>query len=246
MTKKVSVDDLSLLEGFEEVSENSPEELPEDNTPAQTSANWSDYVISHFVADELYEGHPKTEGLRRVAELLIGPIIKSVPRTIDTPNNNNQFRATVEFNITFMKEHQGGYYEVEFGDVADVFSGNTDAEYARHACATAATRAEGRALRKALKLKNVVAAEELTNVSIEDAGLTDNIVSVQIKGIDNFCKRLDIDVIRFINSGKQKYNSIEQVSNTTAKSMIKKLNEYQQNVKLIPDSIKYYDKEWNK
>ena len=48
-----------------------------------------------------------------------------------------------------------------FCDVADSWEGNTDDMFCVYSTATAATRAEGRALRKALRLR-VVAAEEVT------------------------------------------------------------------------------------
>jgi len=50
---------------------------------------------------------------------------------------------------------------VRYSEVADSWEGNTDDMFCAFAVAIASTRAEARALRKALKIKGV-AAEELT------------------------------------------------------------------------------------
>lgn len=230
----------SMLADFEEVEEN-PNLEQESEILSMNDPKWSDYVMTHFTEDELQEGNPKTEGLRRVADLVLGPILYSVPRTVATPCEDNMYRAVVEHVVKI--RFPDGSIRI-FGEVADTYAGNTDDEFARHAPATASTKAEGRALRKALKLRNVVAAEETTSKSVEEAGLTGQITPVQIKGIDAMCARNDIDVISFINSGKLKYKNIQDVSCNAALKMIKRLNEYQRDQSLIPQNIKYYQKDW--
>jgi hypothetical protein len=143
-----------------------------------------------------------------------------------------------------------------FADVADVWHGNTDDLFCAHPVATASTRAEGRALRKALKVK-CLAAEELAKkdiVSIVRQAVQrptdgewkeeDTISTPQINFVDAKCKQLDIDVINFINSGTESYDSIKDVSKKKASKMLGVLNEYQTKSKDIPDSIKEYDSNW--
>jgi len=120
-----------------------------------TSPEWNDHVLSYFEKSELYEGRPLTAGLRRVAELLLGRIVSSRPTQVFAPVSGNEIgRATVVWELVFA---DGSL----FSDVADCWEGNTDDAFCVFNTATAATRAEGRALRKALRLKTV-SAEEMT------------------------------------------------------------------------------------
>ena len=123
--------------------------------PNPTSPDWNDYVLSLFDESELYDGRPLCAGLRRVAELVMGRIVSSRPTQVFAPQSGDEIgRATVIWEIVF---EDGSL----FSDVADCWEGNTDDAFCVFNTATAATRAEGRALRKALRLKTV-AAEEMT------------------------------------------------------------------------------------
>ena len=50
-----------------------------EESPSTTDPGWNDYVMSKFTEKELYDGNPLVNGLRRVAELVIGPIVYSGP-----------------------------------------------------------------------------------------------------------------------------------------------------------------------
>ena len=133
-----------------------------DTIPNYLLPTWTDEVMLLFANDELIDGNPTVAGLRRVAEIVIGPIISSRPTQVFPVNGDGPGRATVSYTVTF-HDHSSPMGVLEFGDVADVWIGNSDPLFVGFAVAAAATRAEGRALRKALKLKKV-AAEELTKV----------------------------------------------------------------------------------
>ncbi len=125
-----------------------------------TDIEWNDYVMGHFSEKELFDGRPLCAGLRRVAELLLGKIVSSKPTQVFPPSNTGEEigRATGVWEVIFEDMSV-------FSDVADAWEGNTDDTFCVFNTATAATRAEGRALRKALRLKTV-AAEEMTTKSI--------------------------------------------------------------------------------
>ena len=226
--------------------------------PSITSPEWHDYVMQFFQPNELVEGNPITAGLRRVAELLLGDIMESGPINVVAPSNDDgPGRATVTYRVTFNWMNSGQMRT--YADTADVWHGNSDDLFCAHPVATASTRAEGRALRKALKIR-ALAAEELSKKDIVsivkqttapkttdgDWNPEDRISSQQIGFIDNKCKQLDISVSGFINSGKNSYSRIDSITKNTASEMIKQLNKYQNGDTSVPEEISGYDPEWRK
>ena len=250
---------------FDEVFEEEEEEKRvvekegsnEEERPSIFSDEWNGYVMAHFKPNELIDGNPICAGLRRVAELLLGDIIDSGPSQVfPATDNNGPGRATVIFKVTFNWMNSGVIKS--FSEVADVWHGNTDDLFCAHPVATASTRAEGRALRKALKLRCLAAEElakkdivEIVQQAVKQAPTSGeyesnkSISSQQIQFIDNRCNQLDIDVVKFINIGENIYNSIAEVTKDNAKKMIKVLNTYQ-NGNEIPDKVKGYNINWRK
>jgi len=231
------------------------EEEEEEKEESATKEEGSDEERPSIFSDELIDGNPICAGLRRVAELLLGDIIESGPEQVfPATDNNGPGRATVVFSVTFNWMNDGTIKV--FKEVADVWHGNTDDLFCAHPVATASTRAEGRALRKALKLR-CLAAEELAKKDIVDIVQqavkqaptsgeyeSDKIISSQqIQFIDNRCNQLDIDVAKFINIGENTYSGIDEVTKDNAKKMIKVLNTYQ-NGSEIPDKVKGYNINW--
>ena len=257
-----TVADVDLDEDFEEV-EDSPsleieEEEESEKTPSITSDEWHDYVMSQFKSNELIDGNPITAGLRRVVEIVLGEVIETGPTQVfPATDPNGPGRATVVYRIV-IDEYESGRTK-SYADTADVWHGNTDDLFCAHPVATASTRAEGRALRKALKLR-VLAAEELAKkdiVSIVQQSVNqqptdgewnpdEKISSQQINFIDNKCSQLDIDVMKFVNSGNTNYTSVNGVNKDTAKNMIVELNKYQNQSTKIPPEITGYVSNWRK
>jgi hypothetical protein len=213
--------------------------------------------MDKFDARELIDGNPVCAGLRRVAEDVLGSIVSSRPVQVwPSTDANGPGRATVVFEIVINWMDSGELRT--FAEVADVWHGNTDDLFCAHPVATASTRAEGRALRKALKIK-CLAAEELAKkdiVSIVRQSVNanreidgewnekDTISSPQVNFIDTKCKQLDINVVSFINAGSDNYSSINEVSKQTASKMLSTLNEYQTKSKNISEKILGYDSNW--
>lgn len=212
--------------------------------PDYLSPEWDSYVMGHFAPYELVDGYPNTAGLRRVAELLLGPIIESGPIQVFPVEGNGAGRATVVFSVTFKWSMDGGDKRI-YSEVADVWHANTDLLFAAFAVATASTRAEGRALRKALKLRKC-SAEELTKQDVSKIlaeSLVEKISGDQISFIDSKCKKLDINVITFINSGDKQYRSIHDVTRDTAGKMAQELSRLTNDKTLISEDMKGYT-EW--
>ena len=227
-----------------------------ENRPSMFSDEWNEFVMAHFHKNELIDGNPICAGLRRVAEYLLGDIVESGPEQVfPATDGSGPDRATVVFKVVFDWMNSG--QQRVFKEVADVWHGNTDDLFCAHPVATASTRAEGRALRKALKLR-CLAAEELAKkdiVSIVQESVKKtptsgeyeadtSISSQQIQFIDNKCSTLDIDAFAFINMGNSSFSSVSEVTKDSAKKMIKVLNNYQNNSGDIPSSIRGYKVNW--
>jgi hypothetical protein len=116
---------------------------------------WTEYVMSRFNKNELIQGQPKADGLRRVATEILG-VFNSYTQVSQSPSPQNGGRAVVTVSIDWPKLQ----YHVEA--CADVYKENSP-KFFIHATATAESMAEGRALRKALRLVKILTAEEMNN-----------------------------------------------------------------------------------
>jgi hypothetical protein len=251
------MDKIMMDESGSELQEVGEEET-ESDTPTIGSPEWNNFVLSHFQPDELYDGNPICSGLRRVAELLLGDIVESGPSVVFPPTSNDHHgRATVVYKVVFLWRLDGSYSPRTFSEAADVWEGNTDDMFCVHPVATASTRAEGRALRKALKIKGL-AAEELSSRNASevvrkasviqssdgDFNPEERVSSQQINFIDTKCKQLDINVMKFVNSGKKDYGSISRVTKETGSMIIRELNKLQGSADLVSEEIKGYEENW--
>jgi hypothetical protein len=211
--------------------------------PKTSDLSWTDYVLGLLSDDEKIQGNPTTDGLRRIFEEALNCIlISSTSNVTQSPEPGNEKRATVVHSITYLANEQ----HITIDGAADVYWGNCDKIYRNHPVAVAETRAEGRALRRALKLRKVVAAEELSK-DIEDDINGHNINKInnnQINFIDVISKRLDIDVVKLLNSMDIDSSKIYTIEHDKAVEIVQKLTAYQQDMTTIPDSVKSYNHSW--
>lgn len=241
------------------------------NQPAKGSPEWNDFVLKLFTQDEYVDvrvdGGSKTikgvkcDGLRRVAQLVLGEIVESfavdsgvnypdysITKNVDLVKLQNPPFAWVRYIVAF----SGPYGQtIRWGGCADVNFNNTDPKFLPFAFSTAETRAEARALRKALGIK-ILAAEELT--SLDTAASVENITNAdwakgpitdqQISVINNLSRKMKISVYKLINcrkhedrvvyEGDKRNPSLESLTNEAGIKIIRMLNELQQN-KLVKD-----------
>ena len=246
----------NLFEGVEELqtpsnTDTSVKNVVLQDSPHMLSPEWHDYAMKLFNEDELVDGHPLVAGLRRVSELVLGQIMFSGPTQVfPVTRDDHHGRATVVFTVRFANGS-------EYSEVADSWEGNTDDMFCAYAVAIASTRAEARALRKALKIKGV-AAEELTkkdtakivrdiskqnNSSSGDYDDAGRMSDAQYNFIDIKCKQLNIDGSKLF----KEVFSVDQsrkVSKKIASDIIDRLNEYQRDKGSIPEGIVGYNEEW--
>lgn len=210
---------------------------------------WTDYVLGFLSEDEKIQGNPTTDGLRRIFEVAMNcEIVESLSTVVQSPEPNNEKRATVVHSLTFVlndKDSDEITKTKTVNGAADVYWGNCDKIFRNHPVAVAETRAEGRALRRALRLRKVVAAEELVE-NMEDDPTGDNVNKLsnnQLNFIDVLCKRLDIDPYKYLENIGLPTN-IDELNHENGVSIIRQLSSYQQDTSNIPDTIQGYKENW--
>jgi hypothetical protein len=221
------------------VEENSPVQQVQTNQqagqPEFASAEWSDYVMTLFQTNELENGMPKVDGLRRVAHRVFGPF-DILTEVIQTPTIDNNNRATVIVRLQL-----GGGFSPNriITGSADVFSGNTDKAFAKHPVATAETRAEGRALRKALCLTKVLAAEELHGAEDDEPDGNDaRIVSSMLNSLFIMAQRNQVDLFKLAVSMGYDLQTLEDLTQQQGLAISNKITAFQMGKEKIPDNIK--------
>ena len=203
--------------------------------PTIHSIEWTEYVLSLLSEDEKIHGNPTTDGLRRIFEIALDcRVISSNTKVVQSPDHNNEKRATVVHSIAYIlnssSDHAEKFNNVSTDGAADVYWGNCDKIYRNHPVAVAETRAEGRALRRALRLRKVVAAEEIAE-NIEDHVDGDSIGKIttnQINFIDVLAQRLNINVFKTINELAISTDNIYNIKYDDAVIIVKKLSDFQQ------------------
>lgn len=219
--------------------QNETKENPTIHTP-----EWTDHVLSLLIEDEKIAGNPTTDGLRRIFEVVLNcKIISSTSTVVQSPEPGNEKRATVVHSLSYILKESSDVITTD--GAADVYWGNCDKVYRNHPVAVAETRAEGRALRRALRLRKVVAAEELAK-EIEDVdGLSvTKITNNQINFIDVLGKRMDVNIKKLLELMSIDTANTHAISHESAVAIVQKLSEYQQDMNNIPESIKSYDASW--
>ena len=131
---------------------------------------------------------------------------------------------------------------------ADCSSNNCDARFAVFATAVAETRAEGRVLRKALRLRKVIAAEEAVAVPHEDSLSDGRITQTQIKFIEVLSQRNDINIVKYLSAAKDfKFTGrLEDIPYKSAVTVIAHLSEMQRNNASISPKFKGFEQDWRK
>ena len=214
---------------------------------------WTDYVLSLLSDDEKISGNPTTDGLRRIFEIALDcDVIESISSVVQAPDPSNEKRATVVHTIGYILNNSTPTQESlllnkrTVSGAADVYWGNCDKIYRNHPVAVAETRAEGRALRRGLKLRKVVAAEELAK-DIEDHPDHDTVNKItnnQINFMDVLSKRLDINLLKMVKNLGHDNKNIYNIEHESAVDISKLLSSYQQDISKIPEDIKGYDPNW--
>ena len=206
----------------------------------ESDPEWSEYVLDQMHDSELKEGNPTVDGLRRVTEKIYGEILGSNSEIVN--HNAQEGNCTIKHTLEIHKYANGSVITVS--GCIDVKSQNIPHPYNQHIVATADTRAEGKALRRALKLR-VITAEEMQNTAEDDALAADeSITDQQILAINQMCKRLDINLAKAVKGMCPNAKSVRDSSNLQGRNLLSSLSEYQRNSSSVPKKLMGYDSEW--
>ena len=209
--------------------------------PHEYDPGWSEYILDNMSDSELIQGAPTVDGLRRATEKCFGEILQSKSEIVEVPTRQNN-KCTIKHSLTIRKYSTDSIIEVD--GCVDVLYDKIPYPFNTHLVATADTRAEGKALRRALKIR-VVTAEELQNQDEDDVmaseeGMNDQ----QILALNQMCKRLNISVVKFVKSQYNEVKVINDVSNMEARDLIGQLSGFQRKPKAIEKKIKGNDDNW--
>lgn len=248
----------SLLDNYDEEEESNEEKVA---APKIGGPDWQEYVLSLLNPDEYVVNRdmkcPKASGLRRVAQIVLGPIVESGPDQVwlvpgqATITYRIKFLWQNGFNTTWMSEADLARFGSSslnyrtFSEIADSNKDNTPSPFNLHLSATASSRAEGRALRKALQL-NIVTAEEMSlaltenTLSSEPDYAKEPITSSQVVMLQSLAKRIKINLEKAL----QFHNFPSDLASLTreqAAEFAQRVNSYQGDGKdslEIPEFIK--------
>ena len=212
-----------------EEPEKASEELEE--TPNMYDPHWTDWVLEQLEDYEKEGGNPKVDGLRRIANKILGPF--SIESTIhQTPDNSNGQRSTVSVRVLFSNR------TIVYSGAADVSGANTDKTFAVFPVATAETRAEGRALKRALCLTKVVSAEEIYDKNIQD--LSDQNAkasSSMINSLKMMAEKLKVDPFALAIYHEFDIEDVSDLKRSQVQQLNATLSRYHRQEEQIPEAV---------
>lgn len=153
------------------------EEALDEQNLAYGSDAWQEMLMSELTEEEKYEErYPRCIGLRRLAQKYLGDFKFAGPVNFDVSPTEDSRVVTVlyELQIYWKMSLPIDYGNIDVSYPVRTFRGLADCvetknnKFAQHPAATAETKAESRALKKALGLQ-VTSAEEMVSGYTEDA-----------------------------------------------------------------------------
>jgi len=195
---------------------------------------WNTFVLDNLLEEEKEGRQPTTDGLRRLVRRFIGRIIQSVSDVVYIDKDTVAIKVTITILPFDTNPHDT---TIQVSGVGEANSQNTEPPYDMYKFATAETRAEGRALRRILGLRKVLASEELprqhmpTNLET----MSENITDPQATCIEVMGRRLGINLSKLLV--KYEVKTIKQLTYKQALELIQTLNDYQDTKQPIPPNL---------
>ncbi|MFN9303042.1 MAG: hypothetical protein ACK6DA_09760 [Candidatus Kapaibacterium sp.] len=201
--------------------------------PSYMDPEWTDYVISQLDESEFWEGIPKLDGLRRLVEKLISPIVRVNVDIKPVIGNSVAIIATATVLL-----RNGD----EFSAASDATPSSSPEGFRNRLTALADSRAKSKVYREILRLRNISTTEEV-NQSI-DTDEHEPIVGSQTILINNLIKDISNTHKKRIFIGKlikelfpSQNGDINVLKYSEAGKIIQKLSDFKAKRQDIPDSV---------
>lgn len=224
-----------VLDVIEEETEQP--EVEEKVRPNDGDPKWTEYVLDKLEDEELYEGFPTVDGLRRVTEAVFGTVIQSTTDILEIPDENCAKCTAIH---TLMVRKHRGLEIVTVNAAVDVVKKYVKPPYDKFIVAMADSRAEGKAYRRLLKLK-ILSAEELQADDEDTHILIDPQVVI---ALSNLCKRQDLNVLEVVKK-YGKFKNIDEVPKHVARTILKAISNHQNDKKEFSNKkFQGFDPDW--
>lgn len=194
--------------------------------------DWTEFALSSLTDKEKVDGNPRVDGLRRLAGYFFG-WFSTHTEVVASPSVSNAGRATVVVTLTFHQSNR------TVCGAADVYSGNTGHPYYEHAVATAESRAEGRALRKALYLTSVLSAEEVEHAPEDDEAGSKGaqVPTSMLNSLQIMCAKHGVDLFKLAVKMGYDITHIDELTKGQALNISNQLFKYTSGEE-IPNEVK--------
>jgi hypothetical protein len=234
--------------------------LPEKSRPmGPHDPKWVEFILDKLEAREMIDGAPTTDGLRRVTEDVFGQIIGSETEILEIPSTNlkETIRCTAKHTLTIMRYDSMGATRsntglsffnsgtpsgtIKVSACVDVLAENLPSPYNKHLVATACTRAEGKALRRALKIRIITAEEQQNSTEVVDEveQQSDTITDQQLLAINALCKKLNISMKKLVQRSYPSVTSTKELTRGNGRDIISTLSGFQRASKLDESLLGY-------
>jgi hypothetical protein len=236
-----------------EGTSNNPPERPRPMGPHDPK--WVELILDKLEAREMIDGAPTTDGLRRVTEEVFGQIIGSETEILEIPSTNlkETIRCTAKHTLTIMRYDMGHMMQhsmmnggaplgiIKVSACVDVLAENLPSPYNKHLVATACTRAEGKALRRALKIRIITAEEQQNSTEVVDEveQQSDTITDQQLLAINALCKKLNVSMKKLVQRSYPSVTSTKELTRGNGRDIISTLSGFQRASKLDESLLGY-------
>jgi hypothetical protein len=198
--------------------------------PSYMDPEWTDYVISQLDESEFWEGVPKLDGLRRMVEKLISPIVRV---SVDIKPVISTIIATA---TVLLRNGE------EFSAASDATPSSAPEGFRNRLTALADSRAKSKVYREILRLKNISTTEEVNHSVDTDehepiVGSQTILINNLIKDISNLHKKR-VSISKLIKELFPSQNGdINMLKYSEAGKIVQKLSNFKAKREEVPDSV---------